>query len=101
MVQADPRLHGLWFMGLAQPLPTLVNFAEQQSKLLAALLAGRYALPPPAEMEAVIKADEALHKGHYYASQRHTIQVDFDIYCHDLKAELARGARRGVAAKAA
>jgi cation diffusion facilitator CzcD-associated flavoprotein CzcO len=94
MVQADPRLHGLWFMGLAQPLPTLVNFAEQQSKLFAAFLSGRYALPPRAEMEATIAADEVLHKGHYYASQRHTIQVDFDIYCHDLKAEIERGTRR-------
>jgi len=94
MVQADPRLHGLWFMGLAQPLPTLVNFAEQQSKLFAACLAGRYALPAPAEMARTIAADEALHKGHFYASQRHTIQVDFDIYCHDLKAEMERGARR-------
>jgi cation diffusion facilitator CzcD-associated flavoprotein CzcO len=94
MVQADPRLHGLWFMGLAQPLPTLVNFAEQQSKLLAAHATGAYALPPPAEMRAVIAADEATHRGHYYASPRHTIQVDFDLYCHDLKAEIARGARR-------
>ena len=47
-----------------------------------------------AEMEAIIAADEVLHKGHYYASQRHTIQVDFDIYCHDLKAEIERGTRR-------
>jgi hypothetical protein len=71
-----------------------VNFAEQQSKLFAALLSGRYALPPRAEMETTIAADEVLHKGHYYASQRHTIQVDFDIYCHDLKAEIERGTRR-------
>jgi len=35
----------LFFMGLAQALRTLVNFAEQQSKLAASLLAGRYALP--------------------------------------------------------
>ena len=45
MVQADPALHGLWFMGLAQTLPTLVNLAEQQSKLLVAYLTGRYVLP--------------------------------------------------------
>jgi cation diffusion facilitator CzcD-associated flavoprotein CzcO len=101
MVQAEPRLHGLWFMGLAQPLPTLVNFAEQQSKLFAAYLAGRYALPAPDEMRRVIAADEALHRGHYYASARHTIQVDFDLYCHDLKAEIARGAQRAGQRRAA
>ncbi|WP_448580011.1 flavin-containing monooxygenase [Thermaurantiacus sp.] len=94
MVQADPRLHGLWFMGLAQPLPTLVNFAEQQAKLLVAQMTGRYALPPPEEMARIIAADEAMHRGHYYASPRHTIQVDFDVYCHDLAKEIARGARR-------
>lgn len=94
MVQPEARLQGLWFMGLAQPLPTLVNFAEQQSKMFAAWLSGRYALPPEDEMRRVIAADEAEHKGHYYQSQRHTIQVDFDRYCHDLKGEMAKGAKR-------
>jgi hypothetical protein len=84
-------------MGLAQPLPTLVNFAEQQSKLAAAYLTGRYALPPPAEMERVIAADEKLHAGQYYASKRHTIQVDFGIYVRDLHREIARGEKRAAA----
>lgn len=94
MVQADAALHSLWFMGLAQPLPTLVNFAEQQSKLVAAYLTGGYALPDPETMRRVIAADEAAHQGHYYASARHTMQVDFDVYCADLKREIAAGARR-------
>lgn len=101
MVQPDPRLQGLWFMGLAQPLPTLVNFAEQQSKLFVAMLAGRYALPSSAEMQSILQADETAHKGHYYASQRHTIQVDFDLYCHDLKAEIAQGLKRTQVKRAA
>ena len=94
MVQADPALHGLWFMGLAQTLPTLVNLAEQQSKLLAAYLAGEYALPPPAEMARVIAAEEKRYQGHYYASRRHTMQVNFEPYVADLAAEIRRGARR-------
>ena len=36
-----PGVDGLFFMGLAQPLPTLVNFAEQQAKLVGAYLTGR------------------------------------------------------------
>jgi cation diffusion facilitator CzcD-associated flavoprotein CzcO len=92
MVQPD--VPNLWFMGLAQALPTLVNFAEQQSKLLAAWLAGDYALPDPAAMRQAIAEDEARHAGHYYASQRHTIQVDFDVYVADLKKEISRGAQR-------
>jgi hypothetical protein len=81
-------------MGLAQPLPTLVNFAEQQAKLAAACLTGRYVPPSPAEMEAIIAKDEALHLGHFYKSQRHTIQVDFGLYVHDLMKEIDRGQAR-------
>lgn len=95
MVQAEPRLHSLWFMGLAQALPTLVNLAEQQSKLLAAWLDGHYSLPSPDAMRATILADEKLHRGHYYASSRHTMQVDFDVYVRDLMQELKAGAARG------
>ena len=89
-----PGIDNLFFMGLAQPLPTLVNFAEQQAKLAAALLTGAYVPPPPAEMAAVIEKDEALHMGHFYKSQRHTIQVDFGLYVHDLMKEIARGQAR-------
>ncbi|MDP1987578.1 flavin-containing monooxygenase, partial [Phenylobacterium sp.] len=90
-----PGVPNLFFMGLAQPLPTLVNFAEQQTKLAAACLTGRYVPPPRAEMEAIIAKDEALHLGHFYKSQRHTIQVDFGLYVHDLMKEIGRGERRG------
>ncbi|MFP5450067.1 MAG: flavin-containing monooxygenase [Alphaproteobacteria bacterium] len=89
-----PGVPNLFFMGLAQPLPTLVNFAEQQAKLAAACITGRYVPPGPAEMEAIIAKDEALHLGHFYKSQRHTIQVDFGPYVHDLLKEIARGQAR-------
>lgn len=94
MVQPDPALHGLWFMGLAQSLPTLVNLAEQQSKLFAAWATGRYALPAPDQMRATIASDEVLHRGHYYASPRHTMQLDFGIYVRDIQKEIAAGAAR-------
>lgn len=95
-----PGLPNLFFMGLAQPLPTLVNFAEQQARFVAAYLAGEYALPPEAEMHRVIAADEAANIGHYYKSRRHTMQVNFDAYCRDLKAEWKRGAARAATQKA-
>jgi cation diffusion facilitator CzcD-associated flavoprotein CzcO len=93
-----PGIDDLFFMGLAQPLPTLVNFAEQQSKLAVAYLTGAYALPPIEEMRRIIAKDEAFHLGAYYASSRHTIQVDFQSYVADLLKEIVRGvgrARRG------
>lgn len=93
-----PGVPDLFYMGLAQPLPTLVNFAEQQSKLVGAYLAGQYLPPDPAEMERVIQADEDYYTGHYYAARRHTIQLDFDHYVRALKKELGKGARRAAAA---
>ena len=92
-----PGIDDLFFMGLAQPLPTLVNFAEQQSKLAAGFLAGRYALPSHDEMRQITEADEKVELGDYYQSTRHTIQVDFARYVDDLKKEIVKGERRGAA----
>jgi hypothetical protein len=89
-----PGIDNLFFMGLAQPLPTLVNFPEQQSKLVAALLSGRYALPSKQDMQAAIAADERKYLGHFYDSPRHTIQVDFSHYVDDLLKEMRRGEQR-------
>jgi cation diffusion facilitator CzcD-associated flavoprotein CzcO len=88
----------LFYMGLAQPLPTLVNFAEQQAKLLGAYLAGRYHLPSATERTETTAKDEAFYLGGYYNSPRHTIQVDFGHYCSDLTKEIARGTARAKAA---
>jgi len=92
-----PGVDNLFFMGLAQPLPTLVNLAEQQARWAAAYLSGDYVLPGVAEMEKAIKADEARETGHYYTSRRHTMQVNFDRYCRDVKAEWKRGTARAEA----
>ncbi|WP_310541458.1 NAD(P)-binding domain-containing protein [Phenylobacterium sp.] len=93
-----PGVPNLFYMALAQPLPTLVNFAEQQSKLAAAYLAGRYMPPSAAQMARTIVKDEQTHLGQYYQAKRHTIQVDFGIYVDDLHREIERGARRAKAA---
>jgi cation diffusion facilitator CzcD-associated flavoprotein CzcO len=89
-----PGVDNLYFVGLAQPLPTLVNFAEQQSKLVAGHLAGRYVLPDVATMRRQIEADEKRYLGGYYQSQRHTIQVDFGHYVADLLKEVEAGKLR-------
>jgi cation diffusion facilitator CzcD-associated flavoprotein CzcO len=89
-----PGVEHLFFMGLAQSSPTIVNLAEQQSKLLAKLLVGQYALPPVEDQERIMRADEAEHLAQYYAAPRHTIQIDFARYCLDLHREIAAGERR-------
>ncbi len=89
-----PEVPNLFFMGLAQPLPTLVNFAERQARWIAAFLKGEYVLPSAAEMTKVIADDEERAMGRYYKSRRHTMQVNFDKYCIDIEMEQTRGAVR-------
>lgn len=93
-----PGVDDVFFMGLAQPLPTLVNFAEQQSKFVAAYLTGRYHPPARAEMDAAVRAHEARRAGRYYDSPRHTIQVEFEPYVREMLEEMAAGAKRAAAA---
>ncbi|MEV0436194.1 NAD(P)-binding domain-containing protein [Nocardia sp. NPDC050413] len=93
-----PSVDNLFYLGLAQPTPTLVNFAEQQTKLVAAYLTGRYHLPSRAEMDAEIDARLDARAGRYYDSPRHTIQVEFEPYVRGLTKELERGTKRAAAA---
>ena len=95
-----PGVDHLFFMGLAQSSPTIVNLAEQQSKLLVGILTGTYALPSVAEQEEIMRADEAFHLEQYYAAPRHTIQIDFGRYCLDLHREIAAGEARARGAAA-
>ncbi|MDV3126585.1 NAD(P)-binding domain-containing protein [Mycobacterium sp. 21AC1] len=90
-----PGFDDLVFIGFAQAIPTLFPFVECQSRLLAAYAVGRYALPPAREMERVIDADQQVHAGHCTDRPRHTQQVDYFYYEHDLRArELPAGVKR-------
>lgn len=86
-----PGIDNLYYAGLAQAAPTIVNLAEQQSKLIARHITGRYVLPSHTEMNQVVARDERKHLGQYYNSPRHTIQVDFARYVRDLAQRDYRG----------
>jgi cation diffusion facilitator CzcD-associated flavoprotein CzcO len=94
----QPGIGNLFFMGLAQSSPTIVNLAEQQSQLVAAYLTGTYALPSVDEMRAIIARDDAASLAQYYSSPRHTIQVDFARYVRDLNREIEAGRKRAARA---
>ena len=90
-----PGIDELAFAGFAQATPTLFPFVECQARLIAAYAAGLYRPPPVAEMERVIDADEQKYIGHVLDRPRHTQQVDYFIYEHDMRArELPAGLRR-------
>jgi len=97
----SPGLDDLAFIGFAQSTPTLFPFVEAQTRILGAYLVGRWALPGVAEMERVISEDEALYLGHMNPTARHTQQLDYFVYEHDLRTrELAAGQARAAAVSA-
>ncbi|MDX6729782.1 MAG: hypothetical protein QOK49_4587 [Baekduia sp.] len=89
-----PRYADLAFVALLQPLGATMPIAEAQGRWLADYLRGHYALPAAGEMAADIRADQRAMQRRYVASKRHTIQVDFDDYLHDLDKEQRAGAER-------
>jgi cation diffusion facilitator CzcD-associated flavoprotein CzcO len=92
-----PQLPNLMFLALLQPLGATMPLAQVQSEWGADYLAGRYALPAPADMRRDIEADRERMFRRYVRSERHTMQVDFDDYLADLATERKRGAGRAAA----
>ncbi len=83
------------FIGFAQATPTLFPFVECQTRLVAAWLVGRYAPPPVAEMERVIDEDQQKYTAHMVQRPRHTQQLDYFLYEHDLRTrEIPAGMER-------
>jgi hypothetical protein len=80
-----PGIDDLAFIGLGQPIPTIFPFAELQSKVAARWLSGDWAPPPQPEMEAEIRRDEAFHTGHFTNKPRHTMQLEWYGFEHELK----------------
>ncbi|QDQ98302.1 flavin-containing monooxygenase [Tomitella fengzijianii] len=96
-----PGFDDLAFVGFAQSTPTLFPFVECQTRMVAAYLAGHYALPDAEEMERVITADEQMYTAHMVQRPRHTQQLDYFIYEHDMRTrEIPRGRRRALAGTA-
>jgi dimethylaniline monooxygenase (N-oxide forming) len=89
-----PEIGGLYFIALLQPLGATMPLAEAQSEWVCDHLTGRYTLPPQTELLADIKRERAAMRRRYVASPRHTMQVDFDDYLHELRRERKRGALR-------
>jgi cation diffusion facilitator CzcD-associated flavoprotein CzcO len=100
-----PGIDDLAFIGFAQTIPTLFPFIELQSKVVARYAGGDYALPSLSEMEETIRRDQQIHSGHYADRPRHTMQIEWYTYEHDIwTRELPAGrerAAKGMAPKLA
>jgi len=95
-----PKLPGLYFIGLVQPIGAIMPIAEIQSEWVADLLQCRAALPPESEMNREIARYHAVTARRYVRSSRHTIQVDFLAYLREIRKERRAGARRNGAFRA-
>ena len=95
-----PSVAGLYFLGLIQPLGAIMPIAERQSQLIARHLTGAYAPPERDAMDRDIDRKLAAMRKRYVASKRHTIQVDYDDYMHELTKEMEKGAERAASGAA-
>jgi hypothetical protein len=93
-----PGIDNLFFVALLQPLGATMPLAEAQGRWIASYLRGEYHLPTRPKMERDIERERARMFKRYVASKRHTMQVDFDNYLHDLRKETSAGAARAAAA---
>lgn len=90
-----PGFDDLAFAGFAQATPTLFPFVESQARMIASYVIGAYAPPSIEEMYETIKADDKKYMGHMLDRPRHTHQLDYFVYEHDLRVrEIPAGRRR-------
>jgi Flavin-binding monooxygenase-like len=89
-----PSEDDLFFVGLLQPLGATMPLAEAQAGLIGELFVGRYALPPAGAMRAEMERERRRMFARYVTSERHTMQVDFDRYLHELVRERKAGEQR-------
>ncbi|WP_405096483.1 flavin-containing monooxygenase [Micromonospora sp. NBC_01412] len=89
---------GLAFVGLMQSTGAAFPLVEAQARLVAAHLAGRYALPDPERQRAACRAELRAATARW-GQRRPAMRVDFDAYLADLRRELAAGTRRAQATR--
>ena len=94
-----PGIDDLAFVGLGQAIPTIFPFAECQAKLAGMWLAGQWALPSEGEMRAEIRRDERRYVKHFSSRPRHTMQLDYYVYEHDLRTRVIPAGRQRALAR--
>ena len=89
-----PDLPGLYFIGLVQAIGAVMPISEAQSAWIAETLTGRYVPPADDVVRRQMEGEHERDKKQFYASPRHTMEVDFDHYLWDLDRERKAGRDR-------
>lgn len=79
---------GLFFAGLVQPIGPTITLVEIQARWMAAVLAGRIALPGGDAMRAEVQRHRARVARRYVSASRYTLEVDFKEYAGQLAGDL-------------
>jgi hypothetical protein len=89
-----PGIDNLYFVGLLQPLGAIMPIAEAQGHFIGDHLAGEIALPDRDTMERAMARERArMFRRYKDHAPRHTMQVDFENYLHQLRKHARRGRR--------
>jgi cation diffusion facilitator CzcD-associated flavoprotein CzcO len=89
-----PDYPDLLFIGLLQPLGSVIPLAELQSEWVADYLCGECGLPGAKEMQTAIRREREAVRKRYGNAPRHTMQVDVGPYTAMVMQERKRGAAR-------
>jgi dimethylaniline monooxygenase (N-oxide forming) len=89
-----PKLPGLYFIGLVQPIGATMPIAEIQSEWVADLIEGRAALPSAPRMFREIDTYRRATAKRYSRITANPIQIDFLAYLQEIRRERSAGARR-------
>ncbi len=70
-----PDINNVFFIGLCQPLGSIMPIAEAQGEWIAEYLTGRYALPPGAALRNHMERERKAMFKRFVASKRHPIEA--------------------------
>jgi cation diffusion facilitator CzcD-associated flavoprotein CzcO len=87
-----PGVDNLFFVGLYQPLGSIMQPAELQGRVIGEYLLGRLDFPDARRMRDDMAREQRAMERRYLRSPRHTMQVDFGPYMHRLR-KLLKSAR--------
>ena len=94
-----PGIDNLFFVGLYQPLGSVMQPAELQAKIIADHLRGELVFPDVNTMRREMMALQDATDRRFVKSARHTMEVDFKPFLHSLRKLRERG-RKLAAARA-
>jgi cation diffusion facilitator CzcD-associated flavoprotein CzcO len=80
-----PGVNNLFFVGLYQPLGSIMQPAELQGRIIGEYLLGHIAFPDESRMRDEMAREQQRMDRRYLKSRRHTMQVDFGPFMHRLR----------------